>query len=255
MPSARLERAFVEHIDCLSYRFDAWRLGLQSAQLKAMRAETDTGFGRGGLLIGAYGWVEKLAPRAGSLEPFTPPPAVAAALGLAGPAPVVRDTANLGHIHAPSLDQAVTAAILRNGHHANATPDQPGLLAVDLSSERVRLAEQVLEGVRNGQSLGALLGYRLERLLHDEARALSRSADLRAARRLSARRQPQPVDARRQPRPYHRGRGAQRPSMGSPSRATSTIPRPRPTPMAWTGCRRFPSSPVPGCPAPRRSAR
>ena len=82
--------------------------------------------------------------------------------------PLVRDSSNFGHIHAPSLDQAVTAAILRNGHLANATPEAPDLLAVDLSSERVRWAQQIIEGIRNGQSLGALLGYRLERALHDE---------------------------------------------------------------------------------------
>ncbi|HYD36493.1 MAG TPA: hypothetical protein VEA60_02700, partial [Allosphingosinicella sp.] len=45
-PTARLERAFVEHLDCLSYRFDAWRLGLQAVQLSFLRGETDAGFAR-----------------------------------------------------------------------------------------------------------------------------------------------------------------------------------------------------------------
>jgi hypothetical protein len=40
-------------------------------------------------------------------------------------------------------------------------------LAVNLSSDRVRTALTVLDGIRSGQSLGALLGYRLERGLHD----------------------------------------------------------------------------------------
>ena len=40
-------------------------------------------------------------------------------------------------------------------------------MAVNLSSDRVRLALSLLEGIRNGQSLGALLGYRFERGLHD----------------------------------------------------------------------------------------
>src|SRR5205823_5666525 len=40
-------------------------------------------------------------------------------------------------------------------------------LAVDLSSSRVRTALGLLDGVRQGQSLGALLGYRTERLLHE----------------------------------------------------------------------------------------
>ena len=41
------------------------------------------------------------------------------------------------------------------------------LLAIDLSSERVRLATWLLDGVRQGQPLGALLGYRFERRLQE----------------------------------------------------------------------------------------
>jgi hypothetical protein len=70
-------------------------------------------------------------------------------------------------IHAPSLNQAVTAALLRGGYLANATPEAPDTLAVGLTSRRVRTALGLLEGMRNGQSLGALLGYQLERGLHD----------------------------------------------------------------------------------------
>ena len=39
--TAALERALAEHLDCLSYRFDAWRLGLTGVQLALMRQETD----------------------------------------------------------------------------------------------------------------------------------------------------------------------------------------------------------------------
>ncbi|MEM6651256.1 MAG: hypothetical protein AAF582_01560 [Pseudomonadota bacterium] len=167
---ASLERALVEHIDCLSYRLDAWRGGLQAVHLAQMRATstTDEGNRAGGLYVGAYGWVENLRPSDGqtSLAPLDPP--LAEKLGVDPNNPLLRDPENFGHIHAPSLDQAVTAAILRNGHLANRTPDQPDLLAVDLSSAQARVARQVIEGIRNGQSLGALLGYRLERALHDE---------------------------------------------------------------------------------------
>jgi hypothetical protein len=41
-------------------------------------------------------------------------------------------------------------------------------LDIDLSSTRVRAAMSIVDGMRAGQSLGALLGYRLERWLHDE---------------------------------------------------------------------------------------
>ncbi len=61
----------------------------------------------------------------------------------------------------------MTAAVLRAGYLANAADGNPEPLAVNLSSERVRLALATLEGMRNGQRLGALLGYRLERGLHD----------------------------------------------------------------------------------------
>ena len=166
--SGALERALVEHIDCLSYRLDAWRLGLQAVQLAHLREETGEGYGQGGIYIGAYGWLEDLAPKEETLQPVVLDAELAAIFDDAGAVPLMQDANNHGHIHAPSLDHAVTAAMLRNGHVANATPEAPDLLAVDLSSERVRLAQQVIEGMRNGQSLGALLGYRLERALHDE---------------------------------------------------------------------------------------
>ena len=74
----------------------------------------------------------------------------------------MRDSTNEGLIHAPSLNHATTAAVLRNGYLAN-----EGRLAVNLSSRRVRLALGILEGMRGGQSLGALLGYQFERHVHD----------------------------------------------------------------------------------------
>jgi len=184
---AGLERALVGHLDCCTYRLDAWRGGLVGAQLALMRGDDGGPPGDGepgpdgaapngdvpgpdagrGVLIGAYGWLEDVRPKAVASEPVTLGPELAAIFQRAGDAPLERDPANAGHIHAPSLDHAVTAAILRSGHLANATPGNPGALDVNLSSARVRTAMTVVEGIRNGQSLGALLGYRLERSLHD----------------------------------------------------------------------------------------
>lgn len=163
-----LERALVEHIDCLSYRLDAWRMGIQAAQLSYMRAETESGFSKDGIYIGAYGWLEDVRPSSGTLSPVDLDDELAPIFDSADLPDLMRDSSNFGRIHAPSLDQAVTAAILRNGYMANATPEEPDLLALDLSSERVRLAQYAIEGIRNGQSLGALLGYQLERALHDK---------------------------------------------------------------------------------------
>ena len=88
----------------------------------------------------------------------------------------------------------------------------PQTLAVNLSSDRVRLALSLLEGIRNGQSLGALLGYRFERGLHDDhglAEVDKFIYPLRKAFPLVGRRARADQDAAR--RPDRGDRGAQRP--------------------------------------------
>ena len=76
---------------------------------------------------------------------------------------------NGGYIHAPTLDHAKTAGVLRSAHLSHNTgPDPTGAFAIDLSSARVRTALHLVDGMRQGQPLGAVLGYRLERRLHEE---------------------------------------------------------------------------------------
>ncbi len=79
------------------------------------------------------------------------------------------DPANQGFIHAPSINHATTAAVLRAGYetHRMNTGSADNAMAINMNSERVRKALFYLEGVNNGQELGALLGYQLERGLHD----------------------------------------------------------------------------------------
>jgi hypothetical protein len=164
-PTAALERLFAEHIDTCSYRFDSWLLGLVSFQLQEMRAGDD-GEGDGtGVFLGAYAWLENLRPSLVDLTPVELPPDLAASFP--GDTPIQSDPTNGGYIHAPSLQHARTAAVLRSGYLANATQANATSMAVNLSSDRVRLALSLLEGVRGGQPLGGLLGYRFERGLHD----------------------------------------------------------------------------------------
>lgn len=167
-PTAALERLFVEHLDLCSYRLDAWYGGLMSHQLSIMRG----GIGaqrqpRQGLYLGAFGWIEHLRPENKLLSPVNLDGELGSIFNKPGEPPLTRDSKNAGYIHAPSLNHAVTAAILRNGYLSNATPSNPGSLAINLSSERVRLALGVIEGMRGEQSLSALLGYQFERGLHD----------------------------------------------------------------------------------------
>ncbi len=168
-PTARLERIFAEHIDTVSYRLDAWKTGLIAWQLEHLRRETKSREGgaekadqAAGLYLGAYGWLEPLRSENKVLTSAKLPDDVAKAVNRHDNTPLMHDSTNEGLIHAPSLNHATTAAVLRNGYIANG-----GQLAVNLSSRRVRLALGILEGMRNGQPLGALLGYQFERHVYD----------------------------------------------------------------------------------------
>ncbi|RAY12577.1 hypothetical protein DPM19_23530 [Actinomadura craniellae] len=166
LPTARLERVLAEHLDCATYRLDAWRLGLANERLAELRyGPAGDAPARRGVHLGAYGWLEDVRPRpaAGQPTPVQPP----AGLDEVFDGPLLHDPKNGGYVHAPSPGHATTAAVLRAGYIANGSPENPGAFAVNLSSERVRVALTMLDGLRQGQSLGALLGYRLERGLHD----------------------------------------------------------------------------------------
>ena len=77
------------------------------------------------------------------------------------------DSENAGFIHGPSLNHAVAAAVLRNAFITHADSDKTDPMSVNISSERVRTALSLIEGVRNGQGLAELLGYQFERGLHE----------------------------------------------------------------------------------------
>ncbi len=72
-----------------------------------------------------------------------------------------------GYIHAPSSAQAAAGAVLHNAYLSHANGPQPNPFHINLNSERVRRAQRLLEGLRQGQPLGALLGYQFERGLHE----------------------------------------------------------------------------------------
>ena len=127
------DSALRETLDVFSHRLDAWITSLAARRLDDMRSDQGSG-----LVLGAYGWVENLSPRS-----------------------TVPDQ---HYIHAPSMGQAATAAVLRAGYESHG---KSGPLAVNLTSRRVRDAEWLAAGVRSGQTLRALLGYHFERGLHE----------------------------------------------------------------------------------------
>lgn len=179
--TAQLERAFVEHLDCCSYRLDAWKTGILHAQLSYMRANlpgSDVQQRQYGIYLGAFGWLENVKPEKNkSLSVKQIPSDLQQEFNKGNKKVFLADASNEGYIHAPSLNQAVTAAVLRNGYISHGKPDQNNVLAVNLSSERIRLALSVIEGIQGGQNLAALLGYKFERLLHDRNDLTSKGID------------------------------------------------------------------------------
>jgi hypothetical protein len=128
--------AVAEALDCSSHRLDAWATAIVAQRHERMAARA----GRG-LTIGAYGVVENVR-RDGA-------------------------AAASGWIYAPSPRHATTAGLLRSAHlsHLPSAGTDGGPFAIDLSSGRVRHAVHLIEGVRAGQPLGALVGYQIERAL------------------------------------------------------------------------------------------
>lgn len=134
-PSDEVEWAFRGALDLYSTRLDAWFTSLAHARLARHRAAKPAG-----VHLGCYGWVENLRPDRGA------------------------GAESLGHVAAPSLAHAVAAAVLRSGRQSH---QDSGAFDIDLSSARAREAIALLEGVASGQSIAALVGYRIERRLRD----------------------------------------------------------------------------------------
>lgn len=150
--TAELERLLGETLDTASHRLDAWITAFPSKRLEQMRTGLPAG-----CHLGAYGWVENLRARpAGSAHPVR----------LGDGRIAARQDGNGGYVHAPSMMHAAAAAVLRNGYLSRTGADRKQY-AVDLSSARVRAGRFVLDAVREGQPIGAVFGYQMERGLHD----------------------------------------------------------------------------------------
>lgn len=141
-PTAELDLAFRGFLDATSHRLDAWFTALATERLAELRARRPEG-----VHIGGWGWVEDLRP---------------------DPRPD-----SLGYVHTPSLAHATTAALLRSGHLTHRDPEDRDRFDMQLTSRRIGPARSVLEGVARGQQLGALLGYRLERAIHEDELVLA----------------------------------------------------------------------------------
>jgi hypothetical protein len=160
---ADFDSLFGGALDACAHRLDSWATALATRRLGQLRAARKTGIG-----IGGFSWVEGLVAR----DPLPP-------VGVEGEPGAVKDLYSAGHQLAPSIQQATTAAVMRSAYltrhplSPGAPPPAPGApFAIDLSSRRARLAAWLLDGVRQGQPLSLLLGYRFERALQEASPSL-----------------------------------------------------------------------------------
>ncbi|MBN7812313.1 hypothetical protein J0A68_15275 [Algoriphagus sp. H41] len=154
-----LERNLADFVDLCSYRLDAWQMGLFTRRLQQNRAKAPTG-----VYLASYGWVENLRPEPKKvLNQRTVPKELWPKDGT----PPIKLKQNAGFSHVPSLNHATAVGLLLAGYKNHASPSNPSLFAMNLSSDRARRAMALFEGIRNGQRLEVLLGYEFERGLHD----------------------------------------------------------------------------------------
>ena len=139
--AGELQTAFRTTLDLFSTRLDAWITSQATHRLDALRQVQPLG-----IHLGAFGVVEDLVPDSSRGQ--------SQALD------------SLGYVHAPSIRQATAASVLRSGFLANHNT-AGNAFDIDLRSRRVKRAKRLLEGLANGQSMAALLGYRFERALRD----------------------------------------------------------------------------------------
>jgi hypothetical protein len=205
-------------LDSASHRLDAWITSLATRRLDALRENAPTGTYLGcysfvqnlqarpageysgnthgnttigglsaNVLLGGWQPGMRIADADGDIPPGTTIVAIAAdglslTLSQAATGSHAGDRLTIavsdGYIHAPSLPQAVTAAVLHSGYTSFSGGDQ-NPFAINLPSDRVRTAQWLLDGVRQGQTLSSLGGYLVERALHD-GRVDSYIAKLRA---------------------------------------------------------------------------
>jgi hypothetical protein len=136
-----VEAVLAGELGTASHRLDAWWTALATTRLLRARTKRPNG-----LLVGAYGVLEHLRPAS---------------------------TRSDGFVHAPSVPQAVAAAVLQSAHQGQHRAAGGGArgdaYAVGISSARTRGAMRLIEGLRAGQALGALLGGVLEEAILETA--------------------------------------------------------------------------------------
>ncbi|MBP5769546.1 MAG: hypothetical protein J6W51_10775 [Fibrobacter sp.] len=151
-----------EFLDLLTHRIDAWFLGIIDYCFHYKLRYLDGGH------VGAYGWVFNL--KENSKITIRNNAAVKKEMGLdkIENLQLLRSSGTAHFITAPSIQHALTAAVLRSSYlQAKKNKGTNLQICVNLSSTRVRQALRLVEGVKSGMSLSIILGADFERYLHE----------------------------------------------------------------------------------------
>ena len=148
----QLERALRATLDSAAHRIDPWVTGFAWQRLKQHSASP-----RHTHRLGAYGWVD---------GPF---------LGQPGPT-------NAGRLHTPSYNQTLTALILRDKFLSSGRAGASGEggrnpWEMNITSSKVRLAEEMADEVRLGFHIYEIVGRHVEHILgtHQQVKELRTS--------------------------------------------------------------------------------
>ena len=148
-----------EVLDINSYRLDAWLTSLAVDRLIELRTQSEEDKNNSDKIhIGAYGWVENLRKDKRQKVRYEDGKYIDSSRNHEG-----------GIIHCPSPAQSNTSAIFKNAFLSNINHEELGNpYTLNLTSDRIQKSQKLMQGIREDQPIEALLGYQLERLLHEE---------------------------------------------------------------------------------------
>ena len=138
-----LEAQVCEFMDLFTHRLDAWFTGMSYYLLKHPEGRKTLNLTPA---VGAYGWVFDLQENRKSDK---------------------KNKDEGEFILAPSIQHAMTAAVLRAAYLNTQGVEGDPHMCINLSSMRARVALRMIDGLKNGMSSGVVLGADLERYLHD----------------------------------------------------------------------------------------
>lgn len=160
-----------EFLDLFTYRLDAWFTGF----VKFAKERLDKKGQKAAPQIGSYGWVFGLKENNRvEIEDVGKREKIIRDMKLdldPNTNAIYKNTGeDKGHyIVAPSIQHALTTAVLRSAYLKSKSSEEDAHICVNLSSMRVRQALRLVDGIKHGMSTSVILGVDLERYLHDAA--------------------------------------------------------------------------------------